>query len=380
MRKFEWQYSAVAYLVLAAYTLGQWNVVFSYASNSADALNPSQTPEIALTIPSPPASTQAGGSSGSGASKVATPPSTALLSFQATPQAAVQDTQQALVDEMNQTGVKQQQQELARIAYLRHLPETLNVMPKLETSDIEASTPKELRFRTVFNDVKNEAGFYVNDHEVFRFRSSLGLLTPYLRSKQVARRLYESLETANAAQKLVLKKTSSTQYDLYLGDVIITTIDADTAKASKQPLATLANVWMDELEEALGSVVLPSQQPVVKAEPAKQETATQQQDDGATGRYAGAGMASWYGPGFHGRTCADGSRYNMYAMTAAHKTLPFGTRVRVTNQANGKTCIVRITDRGPYAHGRVIDLSKAAAQSIGAVATGVARVSLEIIN
>lgn len=71
-------------------------------------------------------------------------------------------------------------------------------------------------------------------------------------------------------------------------------------------------------------------------------------------------MASWYGPGFHGRTTASGETYNMHAMTAAHKTLPFGSKVKVTNLDNGKTAIVRINDRGPFIKSRIIDLSKTA--------------------
>ena len=86
------------------------------------------------------------------------------------------------------------------------------------------------------------------------------------------------------------------------------------------------------------------------------------------------GVASWYGPGFHGRRTASGERFNTHAMTAAHRTLPFGTRVRVTNERTGRSVVVRINDRGPFAHGRVIDLSKASAQAVGL--GGVAAVSL----
>jgi rare lipoprotein A (peptidoglycan hydrolase) len=92
------------------------------------------------------------------------------------------------------------------------------------------------------------------------------------------------------------------------------------------------------------------------------------------------GMASWYGPGFHGRRCANGSRFDMYAMTAAHKTLPFGTIVKVKNHNTGRSCLVKITDRGPYAHGRIIDLSKGAAQAIGLLGSGVGRVSVEVMK
>lgn len=90
------------------------------------------------------------------------------------------------------------------------------------------------------------------------------------------------------------------------------------------------------------------------------------------------GVASWYGPGFHGRTMANGAKYNMYAQTAAHKELPFGTIVLVMNTNNYKSTLVEITDRGPYVDGRVIDLSKSAAQQIGM--DGITSVKLFILG
>ncbi len=87
------------------------------------------------------------------------------------------------------------------------------------------------------------------------------------------------------------------------------------------------------------------------------------------------GLASWYGPGFHGRKTASGERYDMHDFTAAHKTLPFGTRLRVTNEKTGKSIIVRVNDRGPYIHGRILDLSFAAAKELGY--TGVAKLKIE---
>jgi rare lipoprotein A len=84
------------------------------------------------------------------------------------------------------------------------------------------------------------------------------------------------------------------------------------------------------------------------------------------------GVASWYGRDFHGRKTANGEIYNMYAMTAAHKTLPLGTHVRVRNLNNGKTVNVRINDRGPFVRGRIIDLSYEAARRIGLVGPGTA--------
>jgi rare lipoprotein A len=88
------------------------------------------------------------------------------------------------------------------------------------------------------------------------------------------------------------------------------------------------------------------------------------------------GQASWYGPRFHGRRTASGERLDMYALTAAHKTLPFGTLVRVRNVITGREVEVRINDRGPFIKGRVIDVSKAAAQALGMMENGVNEVLL----
>ena len=92
------------------------------------------------------------------------------------------------------------------------------------------------------------------------------------------------------------------------------------------------------------------------------------------------GKASWYGPGFHGRTTANGESYNQNAMTAAHKGLKFGTKVRVTNQRNGKSVTLRINDRGPFVKGRIIDVSKAAAGKLGMRNAGVAPVCVSIVG
>lgn len=98
------------------------------------------------------------------------------------------------------------------------------------------------------------------------------------------------------------------------------------------------------------------------------------------GIYTEEGNASWYGAPFHGRRASNGEVYDMYKLTAAHRTLPFGSIVRVTNLNNGKSTTVRITDRGPFVANRVIDLSLAAAQEIGSVGPGVVPVRLEVIS
>lgn len=95
---------------------------------------------------------------------------------------------------------------------------------------------------------------------------------------------------------------------------------------------------------------------------------------------AETGLASWYGAPYHGRPAASGEIYDMDELTAAHRTLPFGTRVEVTRLDNGKRVIVRITDRGPFVDGRIIDLSHAAAREIELVGPGTARVQLKVIE
>ncbi|TNE70555.1 septal ring lytic transglycosylase RlpA family protein [bacterium] len=93
-----------------------------------------------------------------------------------------------------------------------------------------------------------------------------------------------------------------------------------------------------------------------------------------------SGVASWYGPGFHGKQTANGEKYDQEELTAAHKTLPFNTLVRVMNLDNGKSVVVRINDRGPYAKGRIIDLSRGAAKKLDMLNSGTARVRLFLVR
>lgn len=96
--------------------------------------------------------------------------------------------------------------------------------------------------------------------------------------------------------------------------------------------------------------------------------------------YEEKGVASWYGRRFNKKRTSSGERYNMYGLTAAHKTLPFASRVEVTNTRNGRKVIVRINDRGPFVRNRVIDLSYAAAKKIGIVGAGLAQVQVKAVD
>jgi rare lipoprotein A len=127
----------------------------------------------------------------------------------------------------------------------------------------------------------------------------------------------------------------------------------------------------------------PAATPPATAERAKRSTNmdTRTGDQPVTGGgYIEEGNASWYGAPFHGRRASNGETYDMNKMTAAHRTMAFGTIVKVTNLTNGKAAVVRITDRGPFIENRIIDLSMAAAKAIESIGPGVVPVRLEVIS
>lgn len=111
-------------------------------------------------------------------------------------------------------------------------------------------------------------------------------------------------------------------------------------------------------------------------------TAIDPADEAAAGlgNPIGSGVASYYADKFNGRRTASGESFSNGAMTAAHRSLPFGSKVRVTNPANGRSVVVRINDRGPFHGGRVIDLSKSAASTLGLIQRGSGRVELSLVN
>lgn len=150
-------------------------------------------------------------------------------------------------------------------------------------------------------------------------------------------------------------------------DAIVKTLKVSLADANKGISFTQLNPYIPPVVEV---VAPPALSPAPEAAPAPAQT----------GVFFESGQASYYGAELNGNYTASGEIFNMHDMTAAHKTLPFGTLVKVTNQYTGASCVVHINDRGPYAHGRVIDLSYAAAGSVGMISSGVAPVTLEILN
>jgi rare lipoprotein A len=142
---------------------------------------------------------------------------------------------------------------------------------------------------------------------------------------------------------------------------------AQPADAVAQTATPQVEPSLGESQQLPGSVIAPS-----STDDAQPATSSQ---SGVLSLWQEVGIASWYGPGFQGKRTANGERFDTRALTAAHKTLPFGTRVRVKSLADGKEVVVRINDRGPFIAGRIIDLSRAAAQALGM--RGIKRVELE---
>lgn len=222
------------------------------------------------------------------------------------------------------------------------------------------------------------ASVLLNNTEVMKFRSAYDDMSPALRAKRTASRLYEFLNTGGDP-RWIKPGLEAGRVVIRIGPEVLATIDPVTAKLSKNGEKHLALVWTNLTRRSLGAT------PILRGPSAVSRSMINREEfiDPSAFRPSGqvlTGYASWYGPGFHGRTAADGSRYNMDEMTAAHKSLPFGTLVRVTNKRNGKSCVVRITDRGPYVDGRIIDLSRAAAKAISMLGSGVAPVEVAILK
>ena len=145
------------------------------------------------------------------------------------------------------------------------------------------------------------------------------------------------------------------------------------SRAPTQPVSTPAETE----EEAKRST---SAEPPPKPATPPKKSKPVDSPSSSSGIYTEEGDASWYGAPFHGRKASNGETYDMYKMTAAHRTLPFNSMVRVTNLNNGKSTTVRITDRGPFVDNRIIDLSKAAAQEIESIGPGVVPVRIEVLS
>lgn len=176
------------------------------------------------------------------------------------------------------------------------------------------------------------------------------------------------------------------QWDTELEGYVITLADSLLVHINDETILpdTTANFEQDALQATnrlrrlLGGAE-PQAEVMGKPEPEPQPEAPVANRDNWSVTSVYTGRASWYGPGFHGRRTANGEIFNQNAMTAAHRTLPFGTRIRVTNLRNNRQVTVRVNDRGPFTGGRILDLSAGAARAIGLERAGVGPVRIEVL-
>ena len=198
---------------------------------------------------------------------------------------------------------------------------------------------------------------------------------PVLRATALGKQL--DLEAADAKDISVRWTEETEGFTVTLGDKDLIALDSRTILAdTTHDAATDAIQVTNRLRRLLGGAEPISEiEGMPKPEPVAAVAPVQQLAIASTS----VGGASWYGPGFNGRLSASGEVFNQYDLTAAHRTLPFGTRVLVTNMNTGQQVTVRINDRGPYSGNRIIDLSEGAAEQIGLVSAGTGTVQLDVL-
>lgn len=200
---------------------------------------------------------------------------------------------------------------------------------------------------------------------------------PLLKAEQLALKLDRlSAEQANANNVLVRWNKQTKSYHIYFEEEDLINVNSQVIlpDTTNKP-AVDALQATNRLRRLLGNA---SPLKTIMGKPKVKETTAMYRVKNYLRGYQG--IASWYGPGFHGRPTASGERFNQNALTAAHRYLPFGTKVKVTNVNNGRSVTVRINDRGPFSRGRIIDLSRGAAKAIGVFNSGTASVQVEIVD
>ena len=205
--------------------------------------------------------------------------------------------------------------------------------------------------------------------------------TPVWRATRVAAKLNQINLASLDAQEIAVSWKSSDRYGITINGEELVEVNTETLlpNTTKDPALDALQVT-NRLRRLLGNAPPLKVIAGLPEAPKPQIVKQAQQVVAQAVKVGSRGMASWYGPGFNGRRSANGERYNQNNLTAAHRSLPFGTKVKVTNVRTGRSVVVRITDRGPHVRGRIIDLSAAAARIVGVMQSGVAPVQLEVLG
>jgi hypothetical protein len=236
-----------------------------------------------------------------------------------------------------------------------------------------------IKARYVFSKEKKgehtPVSIYIAEKEVLRITQPAGGLSPEKRAKIVTENFNNLIQSGENPENIIPDVKNGSGI-IRINDKVLFTVDSNIAKEYGMTTSELAFIWVNNIRDSFGvPKIVKDFQLFTNSLKNTPEHFVKKY-----GNYIQTGFASWYGGNFHGRNAADGNVFNKNQFTAAHKTLPFGTVVQVTNLYNGKKCIVKITDRGPFIQGRIIDLSKIAASEIGMVSSGVSRVKVEVLG
>lgn len=226
---------------------------------------------------------------------------------------------------------------------------------------------------------KKIAVISINGKELIKFDNATNLSSVEERAKVITNNINTFINNKADVKALRVSLCNGGAVAKY-GNKVLFSVDKETAESQKLTGFALAYKWVNNVRVALGAPLLIkdiSDNLASRSLSSVSVTRTVYNTDGVMKQ---SGEASWYGGRFQGRRAADGSIFNTHCMTAAHKTLPFGTIVRVTNVRNGKNCLVKISDRGPFIPGRIIDLSRAAAREVGILSSGIGYVKIETVN
>lgn len=211
----------------------------------------------------------------------------------------------------------------------------------------------------VVKEKKHKAYVKIDGHIVMTFTDEWNDVSAYDKAREAAQNLEDTITEGRGIEDIRPGLLPGNVFTIKLGDMVLSMIGK--AKEGESPKSWEKTLeWVNKVRSSLG------------AQPFSVENIRS-----SLTQY---GKASWYGGFFHGRRTSSGERYDMYELTAAHKKLPFGTEVLVTNLDNKKSVLVRVTDRGPFVAGRIIDLSRSAAEVIGIIGRGVANVRIDILG
>ncbi len=236
-------------------------------------------------------------------------------------------------------------------------------------SKIFSRKPRDINAHYILNNDKS-AVVYINNQEIFKYTQGVNKFTPEDRAKFFITRLKKYLRK-NKVKNIKPFTNEKCTYQIKGKKQVLLVIDKGV-QCNKTYMDDKVVEITDKIRQALGGKKLKKKD--------LKNLRYIRKIPGIDYCLSDTGVASWYGDKFHGKQAADGSIYNQYEMTAAHKTLPLGSTVKVTNLKNGKKCIVKITDRGPFVKGRIIDLSRAAAQKVEMISAGLAKVKIEVLD